>query len=278
MAKCEDPKHEDFRPMSEHAAVLADALRGIGEMNLEVDDAASYLRLAAGVRSVEFDTSSFDPTFGLGLCEGAEVYQENLDRLWALLAHRVAVFLFAWAALENYKKRLPLHLVPKDKLRRKGRKIARLCYFLSEQYSEPLPAGYEHLLDIFKRVAKRAEVARGATVTTKVPDFVRAPAEGLYLVYEFRNAFAHGDFATPEPDERDPRSHPDIVVVALASRIVLLTLQMMTLCHYPKDQVCDIQALSIFEREDEERLTVREAFLNLHRASFTGRLRASQKT
>jgi hypothetical protein len=259
----EKPKPKcEMRSLASHAAFLAEALAGIGGQNCELDDVSSYLQLASGVQRVEFNTFQFDSM--AGFCESADSYREDQDKLWSALATRLSVFLFTWAAVEAYKDNLHL-LSPASTPGKKQRQIDKLCYYLVTNYRHPLPEKYSDLLNCFKMVARKARVGRGAAVATTLPTYMQPVGEGLYLVYEFRNAFAHGDFEPPPPDgDGDNKRHPDVMIVALATRIVLMTLQMLTLCHYPPNEIVEATCFDRWLRSSKP-LTVNEVFLDLHK-------------
>jgi hypothetical protein len=254
-----------MRPLASHANLLSEALSGIAEHNYDADDIASYLRLASGIRGVEFNTWEFEPF--AGVCETADEYRDDDDKLLSALTHRLSVFLFCWAAIEAYMDILPLVDPPKTP-GKNSRQIDRLCFFLSARYNDPLPEQFSELVELFRKLATHAEIGRGAATSTKFPNYMKPAAEGLYLVYEFRNAFSHGDFSVPSPDH-DPKRHPDVLVVGAATRIVLLTMQMLTLCHYPHDETVELPSF-LSNNEDGDWPTVGETFRNLHMQSFDG--------
>lgn len=252
-----------MRPLAAHCNLLSEALSGIGGQNHALYDVSSYLQLASGIRNVHFSTWEFEQH--PGICESADDYRDQQDKLWGLLTQRISVFLFVWAAVEAYKAELTLVAPPKDG-GTKPRQIDKLCYYLSIQYKFPLPEKLCDVISVFRSVAAQSNIGRHAASKTLIPGYITPAGEGLYLVYEYRNAFAHGDFSAPFP-EGDPSKHPDLAVVALATRLVLLSLQMITLCRYPPDEPMDVPSLLRFS-DEEDPLSVKETFLKLHMKSF----------
>jgi hypothetical protein len=61
-------------------------------------------------------------------------------------------------------------------------------------------------------------------------------AIGLYCVYELRNSFAHGSITFPMPDEENKPISAHSAMVLAATRIVLLSLQMLLLAHYRESE------------------------------------------
>lgn len=65
---------------------------------------------------------------------------------------------------------------------------------------------------------------------------------GLSVVYEIRNEFAHGSFLFPEPpDWGIEKKALEVDIFSVASRIVLLSIQMILIAKY-KNDVSEIQA------------------------------------
>lgn len=270
-----------MRPLPEHALVLGNALFAIHETD-ELGDVYSYLNMAAGVRAVEFDT----PALGghPSMCSGASEIDD--EQLSGTLAHRLAVFTFTLAAVDAYENCLrigirdPLYpggtgATPSDPNRgiqltdaesaldKYARPIEALCYYLCQRYSDPYPSEYVELLRAFKAAAAAAGIGRRpAAVNRKLPAYIQPVAEGLYLIHEFRHTLANGNFSEPDA-EGDPETHPYIVVVELATRVLLFTLQMMTLCIYDGDASIESVHLEVY-RGDAEYLSLRDVFSNLH--------------
>ena len=61
---------------------------------------------------------------------------------------------------------------------------------------------------------------------------------GLFIVYELRNLFAHGSLNFPEPDENNQPISSHQAMVSHATRIVLLSIQMLLLA---KSEHSDIE-------------------------------------
>ena len=114
----------------------------------------------------------------------------------------------------------------------------------------------------------RSTIARRAAQGSTLPLFVPQAGEGIYLVYELRNAFAHGDFTVPLTYESlPPEKHPDILLVAIATRMVFLTMQMMTLCLYSPVTEVEMQSL-VFRPKNRAPLLLRDTFCKLHVLGF----------
>lgn len=250
-------------PLRQHASTLAEALFGIGGQNLELLDVISYLKLASGIRALDFNTTDFDPY--PAMCSGAAEFDERSDALCGILAHRLTMFLFIWASLEAFKNRVTFQTVPKEQ-GHKARYIDSLCYYLSSRCLPPYPYGYGNVLRTFKKCSSSQKITGGSPSFSKLPTWLKTSAEGIYHVYEVRNSFAHGDFSVPFPDG-DPLKHPDVIHVTLAARLVLLTLQMMALCLYDNAETVDMPTLLRFDNSPNS-LTVGKVFRELHNPDF----------
>lgn len=244
--------------VTQHAWLLGHALSGIGGENLTCWDCHDYLSLAAGIRNINYDIIRFRDD--VGYCETADAHHVDENELRRELVHRIAIFQFAWAAFEAYQHLFPRSIPPKVP-RRRCREIDSICFHLSKNHAGPLPLGLEGLVELFKRGSHLGGIGR-AKSATHIPNWLTQSAEGIYRVYELRNSFAHGDFHVPFP-AGDPTKHPDVLTVTLAARIVLLTIQVMTLVKYPENEFVDLSEVSSGE-EDEQCPKVKDVFLNLH--------------
>jgi hypothetical protein len=239
-----------MRSLPAHAALLAEALLGIGGQNIALLNVTRYLGMAAGIRRVEFST------FDIGFSSDGQ--QEKLSEL---IVHRWTVFQFTWLGVRGYGE---LAELPGTSNAETQPAMDALCDYLTRQYVLPLPEGYVQLLADFKRAAvdsKREELA------APVPARVQPPAEGLYLADRVYRAMADGDFPLPWWKKGAADEDPHVKLLELATRLVLLTMQMLALCRYSLEERVDIPSLGVDE-DSEHRLTVREAFSDLHLQAF----------
>ncbi|MEI8089015.1 MAG: hypothetical protein WCG63_05400 [Opitutaceae bacterium] len=253
-----------------HAARLAEALNGIGggQCPAEVSDAVSYLELCSGVKKITFNTFEFDHT--MGLCETADDFRDEHDNLREALVHRLTLFLFSWAALESFVARAKLPSVKLPKGQTAG-KIERLCGFLTSQFKGESIEEWPETINCLRCTIGRSELSKKLGVVGKLPQFVGPPAEGIHLVYKLRNSLAHGDFNVPWPDRDDKpvEAHPDVHLVGISTKIVLLTIQMLTLCYFDRTLNIEMCGLSI---DHEDGLDIRTVFPRLHLSSFPDEL------
>lgn len=252
-----------------HAARLASALNGIGgSCPKEFTSAVAYLEMCSGIEKITFNTFEFDQC--VGFCEPADDFRDEHDDLREALVHRLTMFLFCWAALESIVSAMKLPPVQLPKGQASG-KIERLCGYITNNFAGRTLEELPELISCLRCTIGRSDLTDKLSAQTVLPSFVGPPAEGVHLVYKLRNAFAHGDFNVPWPaqDERPVTSHPDVVVVAISARVVLLTIQTLVLCYVPPTTIVEMVEIS---GDHEEGVEISRVFTRLHLDSFTSDL------
>lgn len=253
-----------------HASRLAEALNGIdgGQCPAEVSDAVSYLELCSGVEKITFNTFAFDHT--MGMCDSADEFRNEHDNLREALVHRLTLFLFCWAALESFvaQARIPALGLPEGQA---SGKIERLCGFLTSKFKEELLEEWPETINCLRCTIGRSELSKKLFAGGKLPPFVGPPAEGIHLVYKLRNSLAHGDFNVPWPkqDNKPVEAHPDVHLIGVSTKIVLLTIQMLALCYFDQTLKVEMCGLSI---DSDDGLDIRTVFPRLHLGSFPDEL------
>jgi hypothetical protein len=152
--------------------------------------------------------------------------------------------------------------------------IERLCYKISQAYSHLIPEGYEQYLRAFKDLAKVSGIAHPKSL----PANVLLSGEGLYLVNQVRHALAQWDHLDIDLEEHpgledDPAHHPHVMTIEAATRLALLTMQIMTLCIFPPATRLLTHHFRGFEELEEVR--IEEAMVNLHLEDFAARVEES---
>jgi hypothetical protein len=251
-----------------HAARLASALNGIGAAGApaEVSDAAAYLELCSGIQKITFNTFEFDRT--VGFCESADDFRDEHDDLREALVHKLTMFLFCWAALESFVTAANLPPIKLLKGKAFG-KIQRLGAFISSKFKGQTLEELSEVVSCLKCTIARSELSDDLTPGGALPSFVGPPAEGIHLVYQLRNAFAHGDFRVPWPAQngRPVTSHPDVAVVGASTKVVLLTIQILALCYFDQSR-----RVELIEVDAEEGTELGFVFRRLHLKSFVKEL------
>lgn len=214
-------------PLNTHCANIA---RVLGEIEDAVDwgNVADWLLVAASVKSVDLDTIQHDQ--GFGYCSSADQFQLSREELLQRFVTNLSIFTFAWGALEAA---LEVIKPPKHPDKSKRGKVRHACHYLKGKF-ESRPAVL-HLLEEVSNFRLAAQACFGYKEVEarfrRVTD-IGTPGVGLYVVYELRNSFAHGSLAFPIPDEENRAVSEHAGMVTHATRIVLLTLQMLLLAHF----------------------------------------------
>jgi hypothetical protein len=210
--------------LTEHCARLIEILSD-SEMGDEWIDVVEWLALAATIKKVEVNTIQFDK--GFGLCEYADEYSIVRDKLLNGFVSRLSRFSFIWGGLESCINHIN---PPKHPIKSKRGKIRNACYFLENYFSQKLTPDF--LWDEILSFRSAADSCLGyASVERRFQEWseIGWPGIGLFAVYELRNLFAHGSIKFPEPDEENQPNKDSEIMLTHASRIVLLSIQMLVL-------------------------------------------------
>ena len=186
---------------------------------------AEWLQLAAAIKNVEIDIIQFDQ--GFGYCSHADQYSMAREELMRRFVSELSRFNFVWGGLESCLNNIKPPKHP-DKLKRG--KISNACYYLQKYFElKPhLPSLGEELIAF--RLA--ASSCFGYESVEKRFDRSRGAGSGLFTVYELRNLFAHGSLRFPEPDDENQPVSDHQHMVNHATRIVLLSTQMLLLAYF----------------------------------------------
>jgi len=216
-----------FVDLKTHCSRLVGIL-GDSELVHEWENVAEWLQLAVAIKNVEVDIIQFH--HGFGYCSAADEYSMAREELLNEFVLALSRFNFVWGGLESCLNNIK---PPKHPDKSKRGKISNACYFLKEYYSNISP-----LLFLGEGI-ESFRLAAGECIGYESVDgrFKRSgeagwPGSGLFTVYELRNLFAHGSLSFPEPDEENQpiSNHQDMVVSA--TRVVLLSIQMLLLAHF----------------------------------------------
>jgi hypothetical protein len=207
-----------LKPLNLHCADLSQVLHSVGDRWW---NASEWLQTAASVKNVEVDMLQYDLDFGY--CSGADEYQMAREKLLTTFVTQLTIFSFVWGGLEAAIEEMGLPDHPQDR-----GKINSACNSITTAFRGRTPISpYLDELTEF-----RTMVARCRGYNSVNDRFISLPhldysSVGLYAVYKLRNLFAHGSLSFPVPDgENRPISgHGELLTHA--TRIVLLSLQML---------------------------------------------------
>ena len=186
--------------ISRHCANIAlQLIRIVGIDTSKLEIVYSWLRLASGLKSIEFNASLFDDGSSM-YCGTAYYFDYQLEKTHERFVNKMTVFMYIWNAIEAlYSFVQPLKL-----LKQHG-KINRLCaYISSHNPNDMYLVGYLDVLDALHNVLSSTYWGASLKQITK-PDFVNVNSYGLYLAYKIRCMAVHGDDLPPN----GPYSHTE---------------------------------------------------------------------
>lgn len=257
-----------LKSLSEHSYSLCLALRESQAYRWET--IYEWLHLAASIKSVSVDTLQYEES--LGWCRDADEFCISQEKLYQRFATKLSVFSFVWGALEATIdtfikcKELPptMHtVIPRGKRRKLG-KIAGASKFISLHFKDRmLITPYREEIARFLRSSRRSGgFDKISNRLREMKNIVGYEGSGLYLVYVLRNDFAHGSLHFPEPDFDNQPYSPHEALIGHATRIVLLSIQMLLATRYDH-QACEIENPFV-SRLDPELIEMRHLLRTLH--------------
>lgn len=197
------------------------------QYNFISEKSANWLRVAYGVKSIEYDGMLRDSSFTM--CRPSYEYESSKRKVHNEIVNEMVRFNIIWSGLEYLLTDLNLEKCPKTK---NDRKINDVTYFLSNSSSLKIDE-YDMFLEELLRLIPLIEDKRLVQKIKSLPKWLNMEGKGLFIVYKIRNMFAHGDFLFPESKEYDEMgevNHED-KLINVASRIVLLSIQMILFAH-----------------------------------------------
>lgn len=190
---------------------------------------SEWLLLASSIDNIQIDTSKYDYTWGI--CESSHEYDLARELVLKNFATDLTIFSFIWCAIESLINNInpPSH---PDKSK-KG-KIRNICYYLNKNLrTSNLPDEYINSILLFKELSQNfLNQKKLQSKLDSTPEGIAGI--GLLLVYELRNSFAHGSMLPAQPNEENEPISLQINLVQTASRICLLTIQLIFLSSHEK--------------------------------------------
>lgn len=219
-----------IKSIGEHCHSLVRLLNELQDFD-DYSHIVDWLHVSAGINAVGFDTSYLDP--GLDYCSGAARYESNRDQILESMVHQLSIFSFVWGSLESLLNSLDYPALPG---RPKNGKIREACWYLKNRF-EPKPLIYPYLEQLGSfyeqiREEQMREILSKGEILPKLDEETGFSGLGLAMVYKLRNEFAHGSLSMPLPDEENEPQFLERNVIACATRIVLLSIQMLIAAKY----------------------------------------------
>lgn len=188
-----------------------------------------HLKVASGLKGLDYDASRFDDS--IGWCGPADTmvdYQEELERALILELSR---FHFIWASLEAAID----IAVPLKTMQQPNGKINKACTFIKSISCLGIKFdAYLLLLDEVERLLRRDSYYGKIYEDISIPEYVDVDGKGIFLAYKLRNRLAHGALSLPLTMEGE-EEHLDTQIVRGLSRLVLFTIQRLAIIDLEKD-------------------------------------------
>ena len=219
-----NPTTTQMLNLSQHCANVALLINTVSYYDApKLQTVYSWLRLATGLKTIEFDTSLFDDGCG-EYCSEASIFDSNLEISNKRFVNHITRFLIIWNAIEALK----IFIQP-SKLPKQDGKINRLCNYISSHNKDEISIiNYTATLQALHKVLSKTFWNLRLMPISKIW-FATIDSYGLYLAYKIRCAAAHGDNLPPN----SPYSHCEKLsgasVFPIASRICLFSIQKIML-------------------------------------------------
>ena len=215
-----------LKPIGQHCYDLAEAMGTIepyGSMLV----VSEWLRVAAAIKNVDVDWIRFDASFGW--CSGADSYEFAKEKILRRFVTNLTVFTYTWGAVEAAIEAVSPPFHP-DKSKRG--KISNACNFLCTYFRNRLTiTPYLEVVSQFYGLVSKSPSYGELTDQFATQDRIGPEGFGLFAVYKLRNKFAHGNMVFPAPDAQHRSISDAPSVIECATRIVLLSIQMLVLIH-----------------------------------------------
>ncbi|AET69790.1 hypothetical protein Desor_4365 [Desulfosporosinus orientis DSM 765] len=228
----------------EHAACLSyliGDIEGQTKDRLKWNQISEWLDIASGIKKVSMNSAIFKCN---EMCSQAWEYDFERDSLLSKIVTQITIFNFVWGALES----LIDYVSPKDVPTNRG-KVNAICDYLNENYkvNKPIVLYNDVLAELLVNVKKVYHYSE-LEEKFKLKSFVNLSGVGLQVVYKIRNKFSHGSLCFSEPEEWNLSKPVDDKIVNLATRIVLLSIQMVLITLFYEESIM----IQPYEWGDEE--------------------------
>jgi hypothetical protein len=185
---------------------------------------SSWFQLASGIKEVSYKSDMYDDL--VQWCGPAIEYENEKSKFHSRLIKELAIFSFIWGGFEAYLDTIELPKCPKY-----PGKINSVNFLLKERFENNFSSlkYYPSVVKFLtKLILKNPWYLKGNNMLT-INNCDSSKINGLRIVYQIRNSFAHGAFRINEPPDWNIIKPFDIPIIAASSRIVLFTIQMLIL-------------------------------------------------
>jgi len=207
-------------------------------------DAAEWLDVAASIKHVSVLTGYYNDS--LMWCGDARDYEDERSELMAHLTTQLAIFSFVWGSLETVIKVINPPKIPKNLKPGQQSPIDQAIFFLKNEYEpEKLLTFYNETTAELRETLENLSYNDSILDLFKLKPYLGISGVGISVVRRFRNKFAHGTLTMPIPRVKEELQFLDAKVIALSTRMTLLTIQMLLVAHL-KGHYFDIERYDDF--------------------------------
>ncbi len=238
------PTHGPLIDLTEHSYYLS---RFFACENPSHDNYIYYwFQIASGIISIEYQSDRYDDS--VFQCRPTMEYEEEKSKFHSKLIKALTTFNFIWGGFEAFLNSVNIPECPYQ-----GGKINDASFWLLKNYDpDNVPLRYyPQVVEYLKGLIVKNSWYGDPKVLFKKKNCEGASAEGISIVYKIRNKLAHGDFQFSEPEEWNSEKPLDLPIINSASRIVLLTTQMMlSTFHQNSEFLIDVYHNEMEEEEE----------------------------
>ncbi len=229
-----------FIGLQEHCALLSATLaelwnhspgapgKSMDGEHLDYTMAADWLGMAADILEVKVLTSRFDesPLY----CESVAKFEHARTKLLTRLATQLSIFSYAWGAFETVAKIVDPRPVPTELWTSGASGLVDRVIFDLKNYTAT--RSYLRALRVLGQVLSRRPAYPDLARMGDQPKHMGICGVGIDFVRRVRNRFAHGASIIPCGVGWSEGASAEPHAIALCTRIVLLTIQMLLSNHF----------------------------------------------
>lgn len=229
MINWEDEYHELIENVNSLESLMIPVklhLRGITEYFIAKEPHATecvvnWLWIASSIDSINFDGIRYDCAYSL--CRPAYEYEKEKQKLHVRLINELTMFLYVYSGFESLLNDFALPKCPIN-----DGKINSAKYFIKENYSINFNAVplYSELLSILRNLIRKSSLKKYENCFS-IDNCTDINGVGIKVIYKIRNELAHGDYNFPEPGDWSSELPCEPEITKVATRIILLSMQML---------------------------------------------------
>lgn len=218
---------DQLKDLRKHSNDLARIFYNISTI---VDDnkwnmTAEWLEVASGIERISFELAPYDRSYGW--CGTADDFSDKRGLLLQSYVTEVGIFNFIWGAFEAVLDAINPPEIPKVR-----GEVNKACNYIKLNVSYNLPLYLDLLYSLYRAFNKT--FGNQTDQIFKLKPYINLSGMALFSVSKVRNRLAHGALHFPElvSIEDVVENYPQVELIQLCSRLVLLSIQMLVLSYY----------------------------------------------